>query len=105
MDLYCDRAKLAIELDGSQHYENDSPEYDRRRTCYLQEVEKIRLIRYTNLEVNNNFEGVCADIDRTVKLAVPSSVTASPCHLPPGGGKALGGGSGGRPCGVSPPFA
>ena len=86
VDFYCDGAKLVVELDGSQHYEDDGQEYDRRRTCYLQEVEKVHLVRYTNLEVKNNFEGVCADIDRAVKLAFPSSVTAAPCHLPPGEG-------------------
>ena len=50
VDFYCHKAKLAIELDGSQHYEGNGPEQDKIRTAYLQEVEKIRVLRFTNLE-------------------------------------------------------
>ena len=35
-DFYCFRAKLIIELDGSQHCEPKALEYDRTRTRYLQ---------------------------------------------------------------------
>ena len=51
VDFYCHKAKLAIELDGSQHYEGNGPEQDKIRTAYLQEVEKIRVLRFTNLEI------------------------------------------------------
>ena len=84
VDFYCHKAKLAIELDGSQHYEGNGPEQDKIRTAYLQEVEKIRVLRFTNLEIKQNFEGVCAAIDRQVRAALPSSGPAG--HLPPGEG-------------------
>ena len=32
VDFFCAGAKLAVELDGSQHYEGNGPEYDRERT-------------------------------------------------------------------------
>ena len=86
VDFYCDKARLAVEVDGAQHYEDQGLEQDRIRTNFLQSIEKIQVIRYTNQEVTNHFEGVCADIDHAVKLACPSSVTAAPCHLPPGEG-------------------
>ena len=86
VDFYCYKARLAIELDGSQHYEGNGPELDAARTAYLQEVEKIKVLRFTNLEIKQNFEGVCAVIDRQVKAAFPSSVWPSASHLPPGEG-------------------
>lgn len=86
VDFYCDRAKLAIELDGSQHYEEDGLEYDAKRTEYLEQVEKIRVLRFTNVEVRTNFEGVCAAIGREVESAFPSSAAAAPRRLSPGEG-------------------
>ena len=86
VDFYCYKARLAIELDGSQHYEGNGPELDAARMAYLQEVEKIKVLRFTNLEIKQNFEGVCAVIDRQVKAAFPSSVWPSASHLPPGEG-------------------
>ena len=86
VDFYCYKARLANELDGSQHYEGNGPELDAARTAYLQEVEKIKVLRFTNLEIKQNFEGVCAVIDRQVKAAFPSSVWPSASHLPPGEG-------------------
>ena len=32
LDFYCSKAKLAIELDGSQHYEPENQEKERERT-------------------------------------------------------------------------
>ena len=36
VDFYCHKAKLVIELDGSQHCEPEKEEYDRKRTEYLE---------------------------------------------------------------------
>ena len=86
VDFYCHQARLAIELDGSQHYEEEGLRQDADRTRYLQETHGLRVLRFTNLEIQQNFEGVCMAIDLAVR-ACPSSVTAAPCHLPPGEGK------------------
>ena len=88
VDFYCPQARLVIELDGSQHYEDQGKEYDRRRTEILDRTYGLCILRFSNLEVNQNFEGVCQEIDRQVKRRVPSSDPASPGHLPPYRGKA-----------------
>ena len=61
VDFYCASAKIAIELDGSQHYELDARIKDRKREEYLNDL-GITILRYTNLEIHRNFKGVCADI-------------------------------------------
>ena len=65
-DFYCAAAKLVIELDGSQHYEEENAAYDRRRTEDLEQY-GIRVIRIANNEVSGNFSGVCEFIDEQVK--------------------------------------
>lgn len=49
------KAKLIIELDGSQHLEQE--EYDLERTKYL-ESQGYKVIRFWNDDVMNNIEGV-----------------------------------------------
>lgn len=65
LDFYCPKAKLAIELDGSQHYEPEGAEKDILRTQYL-EANGIYVLRFPNNAVWNNLEGVCQQIDITV---------------------------------------
>ena len=61
VDFYCASARLVIELDGSQHYDAEGAERDRERDGYLHSL-GIRVLRYSNLDVRRNFDGVCADI-------------------------------------------
>ena len=61
LDFFCHEAKLAIELDGSQHCEPEALAYDRKRTAHLQSL-GITLVRYSNFDIHNNFEGVCQHI-------------------------------------------
>lgn len=65
-DFYCAKAKLVIELDGSQHYEPEEMEKDRQRTQYLNQYD-LQIIRIPNNEVMKNFPGVCEYIDRIVQ--------------------------------------
>ena len=65
-DFYCARAKLVIELDGSQHYTADGKEYDIVRTDVLQKY-GLTVLRFKNNDVDNKFNGVCSVIDRTIK--------------------------------------
>ncbi len=55
LDFYCPKARLAIELDGSQHVENR--DYDRQRSLFLNGHD-ITVLRFWNNEVFNNLEGV-----------------------------------------------
>ncbi len=57
LDFYCDEAKLAIELDGGQHARKDQSVPDKARTAEL-EKRGIRVLRFWNNEVSQNFEGV-----------------------------------------------
>ena len=61
VDFYIAKAKLVIELDGSQHYEKAGIEADKIRDAYLQSL-GLQVLRYANSDVNRNFQGVCMDI-------------------------------------------
>ncbi|MBQ9121600.1 MAG: DUF559 domain-containing protein [Clostridia bacterium] len=62
VDFYIADANLVIELDGSQHYENKTQIIDDfRRDEYLKR-NGITVLRYSNLDVQRKFDGVCADI-------------------------------------------
>lgn len=65
VDFYCATARLVIELDGSQHYQPDQLEYDRRRTVYLEHM-GLRVVRYTNLQIASRFREVCDDIYKQI---------------------------------------
>ena len=65
LDFYCSAAKLAVELDGTQHYEAREQRYDAERTAYLNRV-GIAVLRFSNLDVLHNLNGVCQVIDMTV---------------------------------------
>lgn len=63
VDFYSSSAKLVIELDGSQHFDNDNQiKKDVERDRFLTEVFKLKILRFSNYEVNTNFNGVCEDI-------------------------------------------
>ena len=61
VDFYCASAKLVIELDGSQHYEDEDTAADRERDHALNEL-GITVVRYSNDDVIRNFGGVCTDL-------------------------------------------
>ena len=65
VDFYSHRARLVIELDGSQHYEESALLKDKIRTEKI-EGRNLTVIRIPNNEVNRNFEGVCEYIDLLV---------------------------------------
>ena len=69
VDFYCAEAKLIVELDGSQHYEDKGMEYDAERTAYLEQY-GVRVLRIPNNEVSRNFSGVCEYIDIAVKQSL-----------------------------------
>jgi very-short-patch-repair endonuclease len=66
VDFYCDQAKIVIELDGSQHYEEQAQQHDAERTTFLNGL-GLKVLRFTNMDVERNFQGVCEQIDRAVK--------------------------------------
>ena len=66
VDFYCAKAKLVIELDGSQHYDPVGMENDAKRTAVL-EANGLKILRFSNAAVNQQFQNVCAAIDMAVK--------------------------------------
>ena len=68
-DFYCHKAKLIIEIDGSQHYTEEGKQKDNLRTEVLEGYD-LKVIRVTNREINKNFNGVCEYIDMIVKASI-----------------------------------
>ncbi len=66
-DFYCEKAKLIIELDGSQHFTPEGIAYDAARTAAL-ETYQLHVLRFTNREIDHEFDAVCRMIDRAVSL-------------------------------------
>jgi very-short-patch-repair endonuclease len=62
VDFYCHQARLVVEIDGGQHTRSSEVEKDIVRTQYL-EAQGLRVLRFTNLEVKQQFYAVCSEID------------------------------------------
>ena len=69
LDFACCAARLAVELDGGQHDENQ--EYDRQRTLWLNHKD-WHVIRFWNNELWNNEEAVLERILETLQALHPS---------------------------------
>ena len=68
-DFYCHKAKLIIEIDGAQHDTEQGKQHDEFRTEIL-EGYGLKVIRFTNKQINTNFHGVCEYIDFVVKASL-----------------------------------
>ncbi len=66
VDFYCHKAKLVIELDGSQHYDPAEAEKDQIRTEVLQS-HGVKVLRFSNRDMAQNFPAVCEAIDTAIK--------------------------------------
>lgn len=66
VDFYCHQARLIIELDGSQHYDDKGLHNDRIRTERI-ESRNLTVIRIPNNAIRQNFRGVCEYIDLCVQ--------------------------------------
>ena len=69
-DFYCHSAKLIIEIDGSQHYLPENEEHDQKRTKILSEY-GLCVLRFTNRDIEDKFDGVCFEIDKAIKSRLP----------------------------------
>ena len=77
VDFYCAKEKLVIELDGSQHYEEKGKEKDLRRDDCLTGL-GLTILRYSNYDINTNFDGVCTDISKHISTSSTASGPPSP---------------------------
>ena len=65
VDFYCHEARLAIELDGSQHFTHEGITHDEARTAAIETV-GVTVLRFTNRDIDSNFRAVCTQIDAAV---------------------------------------
>lgn len=68
-DFYCASAHLIVELDGSQHYTPEQQQADARRTAYFT-ANHLAVLRFTNLDIDKNFSGVCQTIGSALQSEV-----------------------------------
>ena len=68
-DFYCYKARLIIELDGAQHYTPEGKDHDTVRTEVMKKY-GLRVLRFSNKDIDGKFEGVCYIIDRTIQERV-----------------------------------
>ncbi|MEA5596462.1 endonuclease domain-containing protein [Rivularia sp. UHCC 0363] len=65
VDFYCAKLKLVTEIDGETHFTDEAKIYDSQRKLILQGY-GLQVIRFTNEDVLNNFEGVCESIENLI---------------------------------------
>ena len=63
VDFFCHEPKLVVEIDGPSHYEPGQQGYDRARTERLSQ-RGMRVIRFTNRDIDHSIEGVLQEIAR-----------------------------------------
>jgi len=69
VDFYCPQCKIAVELDGSQHYSEEGLEYDKARTEFINAF-NVKVVRFSNLEVMKNLVGVLETIKQEMQLDI-----------------------------------
>jgi very-short-patch-repair endonuclease len=74
LDFYCARAKLVVELDGGQHFEDAGRIRDMERTRHL-EANGLRVLRFTDTQALLETEGV---LNQILGALEPLSLTLSP---------------------------
>ncbi|PIQ74555.1 MAG: DNA (cytosine-5-)-methyltransferase [Candidatus Portnoybacteria bacterium CG_4_8_14_3_um_filter_44_10] len=65
VDFYCPKKKLIIEVDGSQHIEQQR-EYDKQRDEYLKNL-GFTMLRFWDNDIDNNLDGVLMKISEYLK--------------------------------------
>ncbi|HLD88098.1 MAG TPA: endonuclease domain-containing protein [Candidatus Omnitrophota bacterium] len=66
-DFYCPALKVVVEVDGGQHYSEDGKIYDDQRDKFFRTL-GIRTIRFNNLDVLRNLEGVVENLQKELPL-------------------------------------
>jgi len=67
VDFYIASLKIAIELDGSQHYDEENKIKDIERDKKLNSF-GIKVLRYSNHDINTKFDSVCCEIKNILNL-------------------------------------
>lgn len=72
LDFYCHEQRLVIEVDGDSHAEPTQQRYDQARTEWLNQ-QGLRVLRFSNREIEDNLEGVLVEIARQCGVLPPSN--------------------------------
>ena len=65
VDFYCPELKLAVEIDGDSHFQEESRDDDKLRQAFIESFD-IQFLRFTNEDVYKNLEGVLETVRRMV---------------------------------------
>ena len=68
LDFYCPELKLAIELDGGIHFNDEQRINDEQRTLFLQQHFGITILRFENIDVIRHPQAIIESIKRFNKL-------------------------------------
>ncbi len=66
VDFYCASAKLVIEIDGSQHFEDDGKAKDIKRDQKMNSL-GLMVLRFDNQQIDWEFQAVCDRINRVIQ--------------------------------------
>ena len=66
VDFFCSEAKLVIEIDGGQHFSDETSQYDKIRDEYMNSL-GLRVLRFTNTDVLTNTDGVVERIEEEIQ--------------------------------------
>ena len=77
VDFYCPKARLVIEVDGGQHYQERGMARDAARDSYLRGL-GLEVIRFSTRDVLYNLEGVIAVIVERLERAKERKKTKPP---------------------------
>lgn len=73
VDFYCPSLKIAIEIDGNQHYSKEGIEKDRIRTCEINN-QGVQVIRITNRQIDRHFNEICEYLDNEIQKMKNSNI-------------------------------
>ena len=69
VDFFIASKRIVIEIDGAQHLLQENKEADIKRDADLRAL-GVMVLRYSNVDINGNFNEVCEDILRRLGLNV-----------------------------------
>ena len=70
VDFCCEKARLIIEIDGSQHYEPEKKRKDLERTKELENL-GYQVLRFSNRDIHQHFDAVGEMIHQTIQRRLP----------------------------------
>lgn len=66
VDFYCPSLKIAIEIDGNQHYSKEGIDKDKIRTEAINK-QGVQIIRIPNKLIDKDFTSTCEYLDAEIK--------------------------------------